>query len=470
MKKTLVLVVDRDDDFGVKAKVNTPVIGVEPCLDAANAFGIADPEDSDLNALYSAVSTCLEIQEDGRDAEVALICGDEKVGHIADQALIQQLEEVIAQVQPDSIVLVGDGAEDEYIYPIISSRMHVDSVRKVFVKQAPGLEGTFYIFKKMISDPDKRRRFLVPLGALFVLLSLIFLLPNLILLILEGDLNEINGMSGPLAVMIIGLALMGYGYDMLDRLSSFNKKLRESVMNSSTRIIFLAIAVSIVILVAALSYIDITDRYMSSDLQKIFYFVSTMVWPVIIGVVIYEGGMTLDAFMRTKTMSMSLLFNCISLASLGLVATGILDFVLLNTGMPIGSNLAIAEIVAGIVLSFFGSYLKNRMGFSYRGGEDRGSARVGRGLREDPRRHGLLPRLGRGHRPRPEGRDHGQRPRGPGRPQGDVPRHRHRPGGRRIAGEGHRLHADRGRRAVRRIGGGARGRRRGRARHGRDRP
>ena len=33
MKKTLVLVVDRDDDFGVKGKVNTPVIGVQNCLD-----------------------------------------------------------------------------------------------------------------------------------------------------------------------------------------------------------------------------------------------------------------------------------------------------------------------------------------------------------------------------------------------------------------------------------------------------
>lgn len=427
MKKTLVLVVDRDDDFGVKAKVNTPVVGVEHCLDAANAFGIADPEDSDLNALYSAVSTCLEIQEEGRDAEVALICGDEKVGHIADQALIQQLEEVIAQVQPDSIVLVGDGAEDEYIYPIISSRIHVDSVRKVFVKQAPGLEGTFYIFKKMISDPDKRRRFLVPLGALFVLLALIFLLPNLILLILEGDVNEINGMSGPLALMIVGLALMGYGYDMVDRLTRFNRNLRESVMNRSTRIIFLAISVSIIILVAALSYIDISERYMSSDLQRIVYFVSTMVWPVVIGVVIYEGGLRLDEFMRTRTLNISLLFNCISLASLGLVATGILDFVMLSMGMSNSSNLAIAEIVAGIVLSFFGSYLKNRLGFATRRDDASGPARLDTRLREDTRRHGLLPRGRRGHCPRPQGRHDGERPGRPRRSEADVPWHGHGP-------------------------------------------
>ena len=152
MKKTLVLVVDRDDDFGVKGKVNTPVIGVQNCLDAATAFGIADPEDSDLNALYAAVSVCLEIQEDGHEADVALICGDEKVGHRSDLALVSQLEEVLEEIEPDSVVLVGDGAEDEYIYPIISSRAHVDSVRKVYVKQAPGLEGMFYICLLYTSD------------------------------------------------------------------------------------------------------------------------------------------------------------------------------------------------------------------------------------------------------------------------------------------------------------------------------
>ena len=111
MKRTLVLVVDRDDDYGVKGKVNTPVIGVQDCLDAATAFGIADPEDSDLNALYAAVSTCLELQEAGQDANVALICGDEKVGYRSDLALVAQLEEVMDEVQPDSVVLVGDGAE-----------------------------------------------------------------------------------------------------------------------------------------------------------------------------------------------------------------------------------------------------------------------------------------------------------------------------------------------------------------------
>ena len=367
MKRTLVLVVDRDDDFGVKGKVNTPVIGVQNCLDAANAFGIADPEDSDLNALYCAISTCLEIQDEGIDADVALICGDENVGHIADLALVQQLETVLDIVRPDSLVLVGDGAEDEYIYPIISSRIHVDSVRKVYVKQAPGIEGAFYIVKKMLNDPDKRRRFVVPFGFLLMLLATIFLVPTIAMFLLEGDSSQLANISGPLAVIIIGLAFVFYGYDAFYRISNFRHALMEKITNRSTPIIFLAISVAFVLIVGVLSYLEIKDMYMRSDILKLVYLVSIMVWPVIIAFIVYEGGLTIDAFMRKRIMNISLLFNCISLASLGLVATGILDIVLLNMGFATSTNLAILEIASGVALSFFGSYLKGRMGFS---GED----------------------------------------------------------------------------------------------------
>ena len=159
-KKTLVLAVDRDNDYGVKAGVVTPVIGVDGCTAAAVALGAKDPEDSDVNGLFAAIKMYNEIREDGRDAEIALICGDEKVGHRSDSKVIDELETILDEIKPDRVMLVGDGAEDEYVYPIISSRVPIDSVKKVYVKQAPGLESTLYILSKMIRDPDKKRRFL----------------------------------------------------------------------------------------------------------------------------------------------------------------------------------------------------------------------------------------------------------------------------------------------------------------------
>ena len=54
--KTLILNVDRDDDLGRKAKVKSPIIGVKDNIDAANKLGQADPEDSDVNSIFSAIS------------------------------------------------------------------------------------------------------------------------------------------------------------------------------------------------------------------------------------------------------------------------------------------------------------------------------------------------------------------------------------------------------------------------------
>ena len=150
--KTLVLCVDRDDDFGSKTGLNSPFIGREDNLNAAMSLGVKDPEDSDTNTVLAAVSLYDEMLKQGMDVVVATICGDTHVGYQSDLALSTQLETVLKEVKPDRVVLVSDGAEDEYIYPVISSRVKVDSVRKVFVKQAPTVESTYYILIKMLND------------------------------------------------------------------------------------------------------------------------------------------------------------------------------------------------------------------------------------------------------------------------------------------------------------------------------
>lgn len=365
MGKTLVLVVDRDDDFGVKGKVNTPVIGVQSCLDAATAFGIADPEDSDLNALYAAISVCLELQEDGHEADVALICGDEKVGHRSDLALVAQLSEVLEQIEPDSVVLVGDGAEDEYIYPIISSRTHVDSVRKVYVKQAPGLEGTLYIVTKMLSDPDKRKRFLVPLGFILVILSMFFLLPRMLLMSMDHDISQIAAMSGPLTLFFIGLILIVYGYNTMQRLQDTRRLIATSLVGRTTSMIFIVISVSVVIITAAYSVIEIGDLYLRNNWLRGVYFVAAMVWPVIIALGIYQAGTVIERLMAKKEVTLSMIFGCLGLASLGLVASGVPDVLMSYMGLGYGFRIGIVEIVCGVAISLISNFLKERVKGTY---------------------------------------------------------------------------------------------------------
>ena len=360
MKKTLVLVVDRDDDFGVKGKVNTPVIGVKNCLDAATAFGIADPEDSDLNALFAAVSVCLEIQEDGHEADVALICGDEKVGHRSDLALVAQLEEVLDEIQPDSVVLVGDGAEDEYIYPIISSRAHVDSVRKVYVKQSPGIEGSFYIITKMLSDPGKRKRFLVPLGFIIVLLSLFFITPALLVYSSDHDINTLAGMSGSLAFFFIGVVLILYGYNVSELYQEFRKNLISSLAGDTTRLLFLCVSLSIVLLMAVWNYVEVNGLYITSVFQWILYYFTSLVWPILIAIMVYVVGQIIQDYQTSKIVKLSLVFGCIGIVNLGLVLTGVLDLISHFVWDDGFFQLGVIEIVAGVIISILSTYVKGR--------------------------------------------------------------------------------------------------------------
>lgn len=360
MKKTLVLVVDRDDDFGVKGKVNTPVIGVQNCLDAATAFGIADPEDSDLNALFAAVSVCLEIQEDGHEADVALICGDEKVGHRSDLALVAQLEEVLDEIQPDSVVLVGDGAEDEYIYPIISSRAHVDSVRKVYVKQSPGIEGSFYIITKMLSDPGKRKRFLVPLGFIIVLLSLFFIMPALLVYSSDHDINTLASMSGSLAFFFIGVVLILYGYNVSELYQEFRKNLISSLAGDTTRLLFLCVSLSIVLLMAVWNYVEVNGLYITSVFQWILYYFTSLVWPIVIAIMVYVVGQIIQDYQTSKTVKLSLVFGCIGIVNLGLVLTGVLDLISHFVWDDGFFQLGVIEIMAGVIISILSTYVKGR--------------------------------------------------------------------------------------------------------------
>jgi len=172
-KKTLVLAIDRDNDLGEKAKVKGPVIGEKDCLEAANALVLADPEDSDSNSFFAAVKTFREIEK----SEVAVITGHSSVGIKSDEELLSQLKEVIKKVEPTEVIVVTDGAEDEYIMPIIQSFLPVVSVNRVIIKQSQNLESSYYMIKnflhEIVTDPGMARMFLaLPAVAILILVIL----------------------------------------------------------------------------------------------------------------------------------------------------------------------------------------------------------------------------------------------------------------------------------------------------------
>src|SRR5437870_10649806 len=175
--KTLVLCVDRDNDIGIKTGLRTPLVGRDENLAAATRLGLADPEDSDVNALLSAVSIYDGLQKDSADAEVATICRDVRVGSVSDLVLTKQLDQVLEQLRPDRVFLVSDGAEDEAFSPIIGSRIRVDHVRRVYVRQTPTAESLYYTIGRQLKNPRVRRKIVAPMGSVLPPFAAIYLAP-----------------------------------------------------------------------------------------------------------------------------------------------------------------------------------------------------------------------------------------------------------------------------------------------------
>ena len=170
----LVLCVDLDDDLGRKTGVPTPVVGRNEVEHAAVALAEADPEDSDVNVLFQGIRIFDQLSSEER-VEVAAVTGEERGDVAANRRVGREVDEVLAQLQSDepvSAIVVTDGAQDESVVPVIRSRVPIDGVRRVVVRQAQDLESMYYTLKQVMNDPETRGTIFVPLGVLLLVYPL----------------------------------------------------------------------------------------------------------------------------------------------------------------------------------------------------------------------------------------------------------------------------------------------------------
>lgn len=173
-QKTIIICIDRDNDIGEKTRFKGPIIGEKSCLEAAKELLYNDPEDTDANSIFGALKIKNELEN---DSEVVILTGDRDVGIKSDQELSRQLEFVINKLNPNNAIVVTDGAEDEFIIPIIQSRLPILSVRRIVVKQSETLESSYYAFKdfiKNIASNPKASRIFIGLPSIAIILVALF--------------------------------------------------------------------------------------------------------------------------------------------------------------------------------------------------------------------------------------------------------------------------------------------------------
>jgi len=248
VSRKLVLTVDRDNDLGVKAGIRGPVVGRKSTLTAALRLGIADPEESDTNAILGALhhhDRLVENASANDEVEIAILTGDVRVGPRSDRAIASQLDEVIQDFQPDSAMLVTDGADDEASLPIITSRIRIDTVEKVIVRQSKGIEGTYYYIIKAVEDPRFRAKLLVPLSIFLMIIGLGLILPYGTALI--GALP-----------LFIGIWLLGKGLGWEQQMERLMIDMRESATGGLFSSLLWGLSIVTILLAILLSYQKLT--------------------------------------------------------------------------------------------------------------------------------------------------------------------------------------------------------------------
>ncbi|MBS7605765.1 MAG: DUF373 family protein [Candidatus Bathyarchaeia archaeon] len=211
-ERILILCVDRDNDIGRKAGVKTPIIGGKENIDAAIKLLLADPEEADANAMFEAVRIYESLKSGASGnilCQVATITGSELGGVAADRKLTSELNEVIREFNPTSLILVTDGYSDEEILPLIQSRVPISSIRRVIVRHSKSIEETAAIFsrylKRILEDPRYSKIILGLPGILLVMLGIL----SLIAIFVRYDIGR---WAWTIGLLIVGFYLLGKGY------------------------------------------------------------------------------------------------------------------------------------------------------------------------------------------------------------------------------------------------------------------
>ncbi len=239
MVEKIVLVIDRDNDLGVKAGVRSPVVGRQSNLVSAIKLAEVDPEDSDVNTIFGAIKIYDEFKKSGEDVEIVTVCGDQKVGVVSDEKIASQLEIIKEKLGANSVIVVTDGSEDEYVLPIISSRFKIDGVRRIVVKQSKTLESTYYLIKRMLEDPKIARSTLTPLGIILLVYSI-----SLFMKSPEFGIGSI--------VLVLGLYFLIKAYGLEDTLENYFSTLKKSLVEG--RFSFVTYLIALILFIIGLIY------------------------------------------------------------------------------------------------------------------------------------------------------------------------------------------------------------------------
>lgn len=355
---TLVLNVDRDNDYGEKAGIEGPLVGYEACYNAALKLISRDPEDSDANALFGAIKHYEELLKQGVPSEVALITGDMDVGQVSDERIGRQLELLLSDDRFEDVVLVTDGAEDDYIVPLIISRKKMRYVKHVIVRHNQNIESVYYYIVKAFKDKKLINKFIIPLGIVLLtygIVSLSFIFYQLF----AAKIPSVDPSLGAITfvTIVLGAYFVERGFELGKILTSLFRSVREYAQE--TRIIFLSyvISASLVFVGIASSYV-MTTNTMSNDVDGVLIFLSMFTWWVYGAFFAREAGIAVEMYVNNNRNAIfRILYGLMFSLSVAFIIYGMINYIrYILQFIPFSSAIiSIFFLVLGLIIAMLSS-------------------------------------------------------------------------------------------------------------------
>jgi len=357
---TLVICVDRSGAIGRATNVPMPVAGWEAVRSLVTDAGLDDPEDASVNCLLESLRVARDLRDEREESVVAVVSAESDTAVGADRSIAAQLDDLVERYDPRAAIVVVDSAEDERVLPVVESRVPVDSVDRVVVRQARDIESTYYLLKQFLADEQLRSTVLVPIGVALLLLPVLFARFS------AGE--AIAGVAG-----LLGAALLYKGL-AIDRLvAGMPERVREALYAGQVSVVTYVVAGGLALVGGFFGVLAASELNAGSPrlVEAVEFAFAAVPWFAVAGVTAAVGRL-LDELIRDEGIRTPYLNLPFVIAAVALVVRGFAGYFLAQEavreplsvyGMAMTPVQQLAAfIVGGIVVSLVGVKVASDVG------------------------------------------------------------------------------------------------------------
>ncbi len=361
---TLVVCLDRDGSLGPDG----PVVGWEAVQALVTDVGVDDPEDSRVNCLLETLRVARDLRDEGEESVVAVVSGGGD-GVNSDRTVARQTDALVDEYGPEAAIVVTDSASDERLVPIIESRIRVDAVDRVVVRQSHDIQSTYYLLKQFLGDEELRGTILVPIGAALLAFPVLLLLADSVTVALSA------------IAAVIGIFLLYKGLGIDDFVSTLPGRVRDAFYSGQVSLVTYVVGAGLALIGVFAGGISANAMTTESELLLGLRFIFDGIPWVAAAALAAATGRLIDAILGEGDVSSALLNLPFGVVAIGLVVRGFSGYFLERAGvfsslsvppvtagpvtvegfvLTIWSRLAI-YVAAGILVSFLGVAFASRM-------------------------------------------------------------------------------------------------------------